>query len=275
MDRLTQPLTRLAFVPLLALLACDGGEPGGSSSRSRTADDLRNQLLVVSPNPPQIAVSDATELDRAARIGANARLERLSKQNGTRRVRADSLAWLTGSVEGRAFLSSSAPRAIARGNPARSCPATGLSTGAQTRAAAMRSALEQCLGALGSDYPGCGCQLIAIDNALTVPRTEVAYATGISARLIAPALGIDAVLVAEDEPDGTTLLRDLRGPVARLVRSGADGVTLSLIGTEQSTAGTRRALGYRRGRLAERIRLSDGGLLLIGLSPAEIAAAVR
>lgn len=273
MIRRTQLSTRLVLVPLLALLACDGGEPVGNSSRNRTADNLRNQLLVVSPNPPQISASDAAELDRAARFGATAKRERLQAQNGTRRVRADSLAWLTGAVEGRAFLQAPSPRAIARGDPARSCPATGLATGAASREAAVRAALGACLGALGSEYPDCGCRLIAFDDVLTVERSEMAYATGVSARLIAPALGIDAVLVAEDEPDGSTLLRDLRGPVARLSRSGETDATLTV--GEQTLAGTRRALGYRRGRLAEHIRLDGGGLLLIGLSPGEIAAAVR
>ncbi|MEO0621169.1 MAG: hypothetical protein AAF183_03000 [Pseudomonadota bacterium] len=191
------------------------------------------------------------------------------------------MAWLTGAVEGRAFLSEPFPRAIARGDPAQSCPATGRATGPEAagggREGTVRLALERCLGALENRRADCGCRLIAFNDILTVPRDEMAYATGITARLIAPERGIDAVLVAEDEaaPDGGsagTLLRDLRGPVARLTRDGADGATLTLLADGSAIKGTRKAFGYRRGRLAERIRLDGGGLLLIGLSPAELAA---
>lgn len=270
----TQHRTLLGLVAALTLAGCDGGEPVEGSARSRTADTLRDQLLVVSPNPPQILVSAAAELDRAARFGETARLQKLRQRSGVKRVRADSLAWLTGSAEGRAFLGATAPRAIARGDPAASCPATGLASATDVgREGAVRQALERCLAALGDRRERCGCRLIAVNDILTVPQSEMAYATGIGARLIAPGLGLDAVLVAEDEADGSTLLRDLRGPVARLVREDGERVALTLIGDGTMIAGSRRALGYRRGRLAERVRLDGGGLLLIGLSPGEIAAA--
>lgn len=273
MPRRQRSMFRLAMLPILALAGCDGGDQIDGSARSRTADNLRDQLLVVSPQPPQILVSQARELERAARFGATARIDALRERRGVRRVRADSLAWLTGSAEGRMFLAAETPRAIARGDPARSCPATGLASGAPegtsaSREAVVRRALSQCLSALGKARSRCSCRLIAFDDILTVPREEMAYATGIAARLALPGAP-PAVLVAEDEPEGVTLLRDLQGPVARLTRGTDDAVTLSFLDEGLVLSGTRRALGYRRGRLAEDIRFDGGGRLSIGLSPAE------
>ncbi|WP_285673760.1 hypothetical protein [Paralimibaculum aggregatum] len=236
------------------------------------------------------------------------------RRNGARQIRADSLPWLTGSEVGRRFLAAAPPRALARGVPAARCPAVGLATDpgpgtmrpSERRAAAAATALRRCLAAL-PERPGaepCGCGLVALDRVLTVARGEMAYATGITARLRAPRLGIDGVLIAEDEPGGTTLLRDLRGPVARLSRPGSaaapplpdpaslgatSGIApaaepplshgpaaLTLLADGTRLTGRREAVGFRRGRLAERIYLEDASgrraVLLIGFSPAELAA---
>ena len=110
---------------------------------------------------------------------------------------------------------------------------------------------------------------------VTIPREDTAYATGTSARMRSAALGIDLLLVAEEASGGGTLLRDLRGPVARLVHGENDSVTLSFISSQRRFDGFRIPVGFRRGRIAERIYLADADgnrlSLLIGFEPDELA----
>lgn len=271
----------LAIVILLA--GCDGQDAGKDSARTAAPWTLRKQLMVVSSSPPQLVVSDAAGLDRAERFGRTLDAEAVLARAGARRTEADSLAWLTGSAPGRTFLASPLPRAVARGEPADHCPGVGVAGGeadlepgdaALRRGRIVRRAVERCLAAVAG-LPGCGCRVLAIDSVLTAPRAEMAYATGVTVRIRAPELGLDGVLVAEDEEDGATLLRDLRRPVGRLEREGAAGATLTLLDGEHRLTGRREVVGWRRGRLAERVYLEDAKgrrvVLLIGFSPGELA----
>jgi hypothetical protein len=278
------PAAALCALAALALAACDGPAEGEGSARKAAASSLRDQLLVVRSEAPQIIVDDRSDLDRAARFGRALDTGEILSRLDAREARADSVAWMTGSRPGRAFLAAEPPRAIARGDPAEMCPATGIAGAADApegspagrRAAVTRLALERCLGAL-EDRPGeCGCKLLAVDRVLTVPLEEMAYATGVTARLRAPELGIDGVLIAEEDESGAILLRDLSGPVARLERLDGDRARLAFADGGATLEGTREAVGWRRGRLAERIYLEDEAgrraALLIGFSPGELAA---
>ena len=150
-----------------------------------------------------------------------------------------------------------------------------MGSGAPFRARVAREALTRCLDRLGPAREGCGCRVIALDEVVTVPRDETAYATGVSARLRVPGLGLDLVLVAEDGPGPETLLRGLAGPVARLVHGEDDRITVVFEDTGRRFEGQAIPVGFRRGRLAERIYATDAEghrlSLLVGFEPAELA----
>ncbi|MGR3717875.1 MAG: hypothetical protein ACU0B1_14145, partial [Thermohalobaculum sp.] len=135
--------------------------------------------------------------------------------------------------------------------------------------------LRSCLAKLMPERTGCGCRIVALDDLVTVPREDTAYATGTSARMRSASLGIDLLLVAEEESDGSTLLRDLHGPIARLVNGENDAVTLSFLSTGHRFDGYRIPVGFRRGRIAERVYVVDADgnrlSLLIGFEPGELA----
>lgn len=284
------PRMIIACVLCFSVIGCDGNSGEGGSARPRTDATLREQLLVVMSSPPQIVVSAQGELAQAQRFGRTLAPDALLKRNGARRVRADSLPWLTQSKTGRRFLAAPAPRALARGAPAEKCPASAAAAGpspdpsrAEGRAFVADAALTACLAALPSRArrSGCGCKLIALNDVLTEKRDEMAYATGVTARILAPDFGLDGVAIAEEEPGGGILLRSVTGPFAELTLEGdgAEGTAQMAFlpgetGKGAVLTGTREALGYRRGRLAERIYLSDAdgrrAIILIGFAPEEL-----
>lgn len=271
-------MTRFLPLPLLAalVLAGCGPEDGGTgSARKPNTTDTHFERLVVLGSPPVIAAKPGADLTGARIIAQRSAAEELATRSDAQRVTVDALPYLTSSAEGRAFLALAAPRALARGAPDDHCPGAAAAGGAD-RGAAAAAALTQCLARV-ADYPDCGCQVVALDHLVTVPRAAVAYATGTTARLRGP--GLDSLLVAEDEVGGTTLLRDLNGPVARLTRGAADDVTLEFLRPHQALperlTGKSIKVGFRRGRLAERIYVSAGDTrlsLLIGFAPDELAA---
>jgi hypothetical protein len=89
-------------------------------------------------------------------------------------------------------------------------------------------------------------------------------------------LGIDLLLVAEETGAGEAILRDLRGPVAHLARGENNRVTLNFLPTGRQFDGYRIPVGFRRGRIAERIYAIDADgnrlSLLIGFEPDELAS---
>ncbi|MBK0399685.1 hypothetical protein H0I76_10815 [Limibaculum sp. M0105] len=202
----------------------------------------------------------------------------MSARTDARFVGVEALPYLTNSEEGQKFLGLGAPRAISRGSPPEICPAVGVAGGAETGspADAAEASVRACLAALSDTADLCGCRLLALDRILTVPRSEMAYAVGTTARLQSSALGLDLVIVAEDVGDRITLLRDLRGPVGMLRHLPDGAVELTLKGqTDHVFAGRGDSIGFRRGRVAERIEVEDetgrAVTLLIGFSPDEIA----
>ncbi len=235
------------------------------------------QRMVVLSHPPIIAATRPEDLPVALRIAENTDPAELAARESARWVGVDALPFLTGTEAGKRFLSAAAPRALARGMPPQACPAAAMASGppATPRAEVAGQALERCLARLGPARTGCGCRIVALDDLITVPREDTAYATGISARMRSAALGIDLLLVAEEAPGGSTLLRDLHGPVGRLVNGENDAVTLTFHATGGRFEGYRIAVGFRRGRIAERIYVVDADgnrlSLLIGFEPGELA----
>ncbi|MEM0944741.1 MAG: hypothetical protein AAGI70_12440, partial [Pseudomonadota bacterium] len=252
--------------------ACMTGPQSGSNRPQITAA-WHQQRMILLESPPQIASAGVEDLDGARLAARRADPARLAERAEAERVQVDQLAYLIGSAEGQAFLRSPGPRALARGNPAAICPAIGLaSLPGGNREEVAAAALGQCLADLGESRPDCGCQVLALDTVVTVPREELAYATGATARLRLG--GQDSVLVAEETGPGEILLRSLIGPVAQVTRLEGGQARITF-GPDEVYEGQRLREGFRRGRLAERIYAEGprGRLtLLIGFEPDELAA---
>lgn len=255
------------------LSGCVAPSESAGSQRVRTPDGLNLQRLLVLERPPIIAAEDAADVDRARRLLQRLDPGEMRNRQGARFVDASALPWLSGSPEGRKYLSSEPQRLLVRGRPADSCPVAFPVTASATTPMADLAAegLRRCLE---DAPPDCGCQVVAAGSVLLVPRAEINYATGVAARIRAASLGLDGFLVAEETASGATLLRDLSGPVAELRRDGTD-VTVTLRESGATYRGQTRPVGYRRGRLAERIYATseDGDRLslLIGFNPDELA----
>jgi hypothetical protein len=247
------------------------------SARQPLGENLHLQTMMVLSHPPIIAATTREDLPVAARVAANAGSAELSKRESARWVGIDALPFLTSTDSGRQFLASTFPRALARGMPARSCPVAAVAVGAPgaARDTVAGEALQSCLAKITPAQSGCGCRIVALDDLVTVPQDEISYATGTSARMRSAPLGIDLLLVAEETVTGETLLRDLHGPVAQLAHGENNRVTLNLLSIGRQFNGYRIPVGFRRGRIAERIYAidTDGNhlSLLIGFEPDELA----
>lgn len=212
--------------------------------------------MIVPTAPPRIRATGPEDLARAARAAGAVDRARLLATPRSRRMAAAGLGYFASSQAGRRFLARAAPRALARGDPAARCPASGQAGPAADRGAAARAALSACLAALPGDAADCGCRLIALDDMALIPIAEAAYAVGVPARLSVPALGVSKVLVAEERDGGALALFGLTGPAGRIERLGGRRVRVVLPGLG-AFEGAARPIGLRRGRLAERIAARD------------------
>lgn len=267
--------SRMALIPFIFLLGACSVEDSVRVVTSPAAHVAADpQRLIALPRPPILAATEPETLPLARLNATRTRWRELYGRTDARAVTAEALPFLTRTPEGRRFLAATGARAIARGMPAEICPATVTVAppGTPDMAELVEQTLASCLQRL-QDHPDCGCRVLAIGGYLTVPREDLAYATGTTARMLVPGLGVDAVMVAEDEDEGT-LVRDLRGPVARVVRRGPDGAEVTLLRDGRVFTGRREPIGYRRGRIAERIYARDATgtemTLLIGFSPDEL-----
>jgi hypothetical protein len=267
-------IVALAIGPISGCVANDASS---NSARQPLAEGVHVQRMVVLSYPPIIAATQPEDIPAALSLVENIDPDELTRRESARWVNVDSLPLLTSTASGRRLLSAAAPRALARGMPAEICPADAMASAApgSPPAEVVGEALRSCLAKLGPGQTDCGCQIVAIDNLVTVPLEDAAYATGTSARMRSAALGIDLLLVAEENPDGDTLLRDLQGPVARLTNGENGAVTLIFEATKRRFDGYRITVGFRRGRIAERVYVVDADghrlSLLIGFEPGELA----
>lgn len=269
---------RLLVVLSAVLLAACADSSGGLSDKTEIGEEnIHFQRMIVVERPPIIAIQRLDEMPLAIRAAERTDPAALFRRQDARRVAADALPYLSRSAVGRRFLAAAPSRALARGMPPEFCPAVAVGSAPPEagRGAAAETALKECLGQLDPAEEGCGCRVMALDDVLTVPREEAVYASGISARLRVPGLRIDRVLVADALPGGEVLLRDPAGPVARLTRGAGNAVTVTLTEPERRFEGHSLPVGFRRGRLAERVYASDSDgnrlSLLTGFEPDELA----
>lgn len=260
----------LLLLAVCAVAACRASSFSAGSERTKNPESVDLQRMLVMPRPPEITAADRADIARTRRILDNLDPNELSRRDGTRLTDANALPWLTGSTEGRGFLSARLGRVLVRGAPSAFCPVALEKSGPKPVPQLAVEALNACFDISG---PKCGCQVVAAGSVLLVPRSEVVYATGVSARIRAKALGLDGLLVAEEAPNGAILLRDIRGVVGQLDHGEGDAVTLTF-GSNVYTGKARR-VGFRRGRVAERIYARDSNgnrlSLLIGFGPSELS----
>ncbi|MEM0923389.1 MAG: hypothetical protein AAGI13_10115 [Pseudomonadota bacterium] len=260
----------------VAIVSCTTLPVDERSQRDQIAQSWHTQRMVILRTPPVIAAETPEDLPAARLAAERADPAVFATRLQAREVGIDALPYLIGSAEGRAFLKAQGSRAIARGRPADICPSTAVVSRlvATPRGDLAGDALQQCLQNLPQETEGCGCRIVAIDNLVTVTQDDLTYATGTTARLSLPSRGIDRVLVAEEDQSGALLLRDLRGQVATVRAMSRETVALAFAdGTEFS--GRRIKVGFRRGRMAERIYAESASgerlVLLIGFEPDELA----
>lgn len=271
------PWGKLACISALATLAaCSQLPPEERSQRLSVDEDWHLQKMILLDRPPVIAAEPGDDFSEARRVAQRSNPEVLGNRDQADKVLIDTLPYLIGSEPGRQFLQSTGSRALARGAPSLSCPATAVVASPETlpRPDLAEQALRLCIADLPQDRPDCGCEVIAMNNLVTVPRASLAYATGSSARLSVPAQGVDSLLVAEEDPSGGLLLRDLKGQIAQVIPGKGEEVTIRF-GTGATYEGRRIQVGFRRGRVAERIyATTENGerlSLLIGFEPDELA----
>lgn len=199
------------------------------------------------------------------------------------RLEAAQIGLLYGDPQGRAFVETLGPRALAQGEPANQCPALALGRGPDKPAAA-RSALQSCFAAL-QGRADCGCRLLAEGDRLLASASHFSYALGVSAALVDPAGGREMALVAEERPVATrpdssvVWLLGFQGPVGALHLEPDGTAALALLSEGPTNApkwfGRHHAEGFRRGRIARRAFVSDAQgrerILLVGFEAQELA----
>lgn len=270
-------LTRIDHIALLAgvalLAACGNGSIGTIRSGPPPG------TLLVTEHGFNFAAKDEREVTNIARRLDRTRPEVVNLRGDVTQTGIEAIPFLIGTEIGRNFLAAPFPRVLTRGAPADSCPASALAVGApgEARSDVAVRAFEGCFDALrAAGAPeDCGCEVIAFDGVVAVAREGMAYSTGTSARMRSPALGVDALLVAEDIGTATTLLRDLVGPVAILRHTAPREVELEFLAEPGVVfRGPAVPQGFRRGRIAEVMTLTDGAgrqvKLAVGFSALEL-----
>ncbi|MFT4792384.1 MAG: hypothetical protein ACJAVR_001767 [Paracoccaceae bacterium] len=262
---------------LMSLSACT------SITNSEPKLNVQRQLLTFRTVPDFVAAN-------AGEIGATIEaLNRFAARiplrgREIRKAMPAQVALLHGSPDGRAYLSVPDPRAFVIGAPPAICPARVTAAGGKDQSDATGAALRGCFDALAAAKApdDCGCRVMAAGAALLAPLPDFAYAPGVSGWVVAPTLDLDLHLAVREgtSPEGDRKLTFLTGPGADiralLRRDGTATMTVRRRGLpDLALAGIHRPEGLRRGRFADRLRLTDADghetVALIGYEPVEYA----
>jgi len=258
---------------LAALSACEAGQ-GNVAERQYLPATTSGGAMLVMDRPPEISVTAADDVESAHMLMERLSTDELRGRTGATFHDARELPWISGSATGREFLALAEPRLLLRGDPPERCAVAFAEGGAPSQPIAdlATEALERCLAMAG---PDCGCRVVAANSVLMVPLEEISYATGAPARLRVPSLGLEKMLVAEAAGNGREILRDVSHRVGEIEYGEDDRVTIRLDGVEGVFTGEARRVGFRRGRLAQRVyaRNAEGDrlVLLIGFGPNELS----
>ncbi|MEM9781918.1 MAG: hypothetical protein AAF899_05535 [Pseudomonadota bacterium] len=269
---------RVVAVLLFSALAtaCARGE--------RTPDDAgaATKSITVSRSGVNLSVKGEREVTNIARRASALDANTLLRRPGWRREQLAAVPFLTQTREGRRFLTAARPRALARGVPADFCPVMTVSTTGEreTVSEAVRTALSGCLNAAATlpDGEECGCEIVALNDILTIPSDEAGYASSVELRLRADFVGLDTLLVASDAPDGSLLIRSVDGVIGRIAQDADGRAVLALTASQGLIAlpGIAVPVGFRRGRIATRYYFEDSAgnraVALVGFGPDELAS---
>lgn len=280
-DEQTRPaLRRLASMfaaALMSLSACT------SIINDERQSNAGRQLLAFKSTPSFVATGSG-EIDATIKALDRFAARAPSRRDQTRKTSPSQVALLHGSSDGRAYLAVADPRAFVIGAPPAQCPARVAAAGGASAADAIGAALRGCFAALeAANAPEtCGCKVMASGAALLAPLPEFAYAPGVSGWIVAPALGLDLHLAVREgaSPDGDRRLDFLTGPGAEIRAILARDGSATLIVRQGGQApleltGVHRPEGMRRGRFADRLRVTDAegreAVVLVGFEPVEYA----
>ncbi|MEL6318609.1 MAG: hypothetical protein AAFR16_13340 [Pseudomonadota bacterium] len=159
--------------------------------------------LIQPPQPPSLVAATEAEIADITPVAQPTRLASWRAVNGAQRFEGPQIPFFFESEIGRAYLRSGPGRAVARGEPAESCPLFGVALDAPGPEAAAETALRSCLARRGVAESACGCRLLAAENVLFAPAEAFAYARAVNAaaipldRDLKPA-GPEAALIAEE-----------------------------------------------------------------------------
>ncbi len=265
--------------------------PACAPIEANRGDSQPSQKLYQAPPGPVFVAAPAGDEAASAvaeTAGAAVRFARSVSPNdrGVRPLEAVAAPILYGAPEGREFLTTAGPRAFSIGAPPAECPARSYGAG-PTFPAATRASLEGCFARLRAarrDGRGdCGCLVVAIGDMIIAPPETLAYASGVSARVIAPDFGEERYLVAEElaGANGDRLLAfraagaPSTGPMVASVAPDGAAEVLWRDAEDVAFSGRRISDGLRRGRYAERLYVEDDAgrrlIVLIGYEPVEYA----
>lgn len=263
------------FLPLTLLAAVIACAPQSEEEQKRAAREQIDQTRFASSSAAmRIVARGRADTKTAVDAVNNLTTETLMNRRGLRMIELSEIPWLRASPEGAAYIAGAAAKALARGEPLAACPAAASEVGATSPTDAARGAIDACFALLESRGapPDCGCRLSVLDNHLLDPRETFVFAPAVSARLSGAGRRSE-LLVADALPPENgverVVLRTAAGPVAYLSMEAGEASLMFLDAPDRAYAGPRTFFGYRRGRTAERLILTNEGgqeiRLLIGV----------
>lgn len=194
----------VSAIALAFAAAALGGCAGVSSFTAPfEATDIEAARLVQPPLPPKLIAQSKRDVGEVAAAAKPERLASWRQMRGAKKFEGPQIPFFFESELGRAYLRSGPGRALARGEPAESCPMFGAALDAASTEAAANIALERCLARRVKADTECGCRLLAADTVLFAPADNFTYARAVAATLIplGPDLasaGPEAALIAEE-----------------------------------------------------------------------------